>query len=128
MSAAVRSCRTSLVAGGLAAFLAFIPAIDHAAAAARGEVVAFSGGYPAGTIVVRTSERRLYLVLGQGRAIAYPVGVGRAGRQWSGTAFIDGKHIKPAWSPPADIKREQSASCPNVIAAARRTIRWAPRR
>ena len=33
---------------------------------------------------MRTNERRLYLVLGQGRAMVYPVGVGRAGRQWAG--------------------------------------------
>jgi lipoprotein-anchoring transpeptidase ErfK/SrfK len=34
-----------------------------------------------GTIVVRTNERRLYLVIGGGQAIAYPVGVGRTGKQ-----------------------------------------------
>ncbi len=74
-------------------------------AAARGEVVPFRGDVSAGTIVVRTNERRLYYVLGDGRALSYPVGVGRAGRQWAGRAFIDGKHIKPAWAPPADIAR-----------------------
>ena len=47
---------------------------------------------PSGTIVVSTNERRLYLVLGQGRALAYPVGVGRAGRQWAGRSMID-SHI-----------------------------------
>ena len=44
-------------------------------------------------------------MVGHDRAISYPVGVGRAGQQWSGTASITGKYIKPAWSPPADIKR-----------------------
>ncbi len=63
-------------------------------AAASGDVVAFRGDVSPGTIVVRTSERRLYLVLGQGRAMAYPVGVGRAGRQWAGKSFIDSKRIK----------------------------------
>ena len=56
-------------------------------AAARGEVVPFNGEASAGTIVVRTSERRLYLVLGEGRALSYPVGVGRAGRQWAGRSI-----------------------------------------
>jgi lipoprotein-anchoring transpeptidase ErfK/SrfK len=74
-------------------------------AAARGEVVPFRGEASAGTIVVRTSERRLYLVLGEGRALSYPVGVGRAGRQWAGRSIISGKHIKPAWAPPPDIAR-----------------------
>ncbi len=51
-----------------------------------------------------TNERRLYYFTGSGEAIRYPVGVGRAGMQWSGTAFIDGKYIQPAWTPPASIR------------------------
>ena len=74
-------------------------------AAARGEIVPFRGEASAGTIIVRTSERRLYLVIGDGRALSYPVGVGRAGRQWAGRSFIDGKHVKPAWAPPPDIAK-----------------------
>ena len=75
-----------------------------------GELVAFAAGDPPGTIIVRTGERRLYLVLSEGRALQYPVGVGRAGRQWVGTSFIDGKHLRPNWAPPAAIKRAR----PNV--------------
>jgi lipoprotein-anchoring transpeptidase ErfK/SrfK len=78
------------------------------------EVVPFAAEAATGTVIVRTSERRLYLVLGDGRAIRYPVGVGRAGRQWSGDAYIDGKHIRPAWSPPAEVKRDKP-SLPDVI-------------
>ena len=51
---------------------------------AHGDVVTMSGDFQPGTIVVRTSERHLYYVLGRGEAIRYPVGVGRAGKQWSG--------------------------------------------
>jgi lipoprotein-anchoring transpeptidase ErfK/SrfK len=76
-------------------------------AAAR-EMVAFGAVEAAGTIVVRTNERRLYLVLGNGRALRYPVGVGRAGRQWSGHAVIDGKYIRPDWQAPAEIARGSS--------------------
>jgi lipoprotein-anchoring transpeptidase ErfK/SrfK len=83
-------------------------------AQARGDVVAFNGGYSAGTVVVKTNERRLYFVIGEGRAIRYPVGVGKAGMQWAGTARIDGKYVQPAWSPPADIKRE-NPKLPDVI-------------
>ncbi|MFK5151364.1 hypothetical protein ACI4CU_28865, partial [Klebsiella pneumoniae] len=64
------------------------------------EVVAFQNGVPAGTIVVRTNERKLYLVIGEGRALRYTVGVGRAGGQGAGRAFIDGKHVRPDWAPP----------------------------
>jgi lipoprotein-anchoring transpeptidase ErfK/SrfK len=78
------------------------------------EIVQFRGEAP-GTIVVRTSERRLYYVLGDGRAVRYPVGVGRAGKQWTGTAYINGKQLRPAWSPPAEVRRDKP-SLPDVIA------------
>jgi lipoprotein-anchoring transpeptidase ErfK/SrfK len=90
-----------------------IAAFSAAPAEAR-EIVAFSGGVSAGTVVVRTSERRLYYVIGDGRAIRYPVGVGKAGSQWSGVTRIDGKYVQPAWSPPAVVKRDKP-SLPDVI-------------
>ena len=83
-------------------------------ALAHGDMVAVRDSYSPGTIVVKTSERRLYLVLSGGKAIRYPVGVGRAGMQWAGTSSINGKYIKPAWSPPASIKRE-NPRLPDVI-------------
>jgi lipoprotein-anchoring transpeptidase ErfK/SrfK len=52
------------------------------------EIVGFSDAYSSGTVVVKTSERSLYYVLGDGKAVRYPVGVGRRGKQWTGTAFI----------------------------------------
>ena len=76
-----------------------------AARAAAGDVVSFRGGYPGGSIVVLTNQRTLLYVLGNGRAIRYPVGVGRAGMAWHGTAYIDTMRIRPAWSPPPDIRR-----------------------
>jgi lipoprotein-anchoring transpeptidase ErfK/SrfK len=81
--------------------------------AAAGELAKLDGFAP-GTIVVKTKERRLYYTLGEGRALRYPVGVGRIGMQWAGPTTISGKYIKPAWSPPAMIKRENPA-IPNVI-------------
>ena len=78
------------------------------------EMVSFRGDVSAGTIVVRTSERRLYYVLGDGRAIRYPVGVGMASKQWTGTTRIDGKYLRPAWSPPREVKRDKP-SLPDVI-------------
>ena len=98
----------------LATLAAAAFAFATACAQAR-EIVPFGApGYSAGTIVVRTSERRLYLVLGNGQAIRYPVGVGTAGQQWAGTSRIDGKYVQPAWAPPADIKRE-NPRLPDVI-------------
>ncbi len=77
------------------------------------ELVSFSG-YSVGTIVVKTNERRLYYVVGDGRALRYPVGVGRAGMAWAGTTFIDGKYIKPGWSAPESIRRDY-ARLPAVV-------------
>jgi lipoprotein-anchoring transpeptidase ErfK/SrfK len=106
-------CRSVAVAIAAASLFLFILLALTQASAAR-EVVAFNGGVSAGTIVVRTSERRLYLVLGDGRALRYPVGVGRFGRQWAGHSFIDGKHVRPDWAPPPDIRRD-NPSLPSVI-------------
>ena len=63
--------------------------------------------YSSGTIVVETSERKLHLVLAHGETITYPVGVGKAGKSWSGTAYIRGKFVAPPWSPPKAVKREK---------------------
>jgi lipoprotein-anchoring transpeptidase ErfK/SrfK len=84
------------------------------AAEARPEIVGISGEYTPGTIVVKTSERRLYLILDYGHAMRYPVGVGKSGRQWAGTTQIDGKYRNPAWSPPSEVKRDKP-SMPDVI-------------
>jgi lipoprotein-anchoring transpeptidase ErfK/SrfK len=84
-------------------------------AQARPEMVGIHGEYTPGTIVVKTNERRLYLILDSGRAMRYPVGVGRSGKQWAGTTRIDGKYQNPAWSPPAEVKRDKP-NMPNVIA------------
>jgi lipoprotein-anchoring transpeptidase ErfK/SrfK len=83
--------------------------------AQAGAIVGFSGSYSTGTVVVKTNERALYYVLGGGKAVRYTVGVGRAGKQWTGTSMITGKHLKPAWSPPAEVKRDRP-SLPKVIA------------
>jgi lipoprotein-anchoring transpeptidase ErfK/SrfK len=83
------------------------------AAHASANMVAFAG-YAAGTIVVKTNERRLYLVIDNQHALRYPVGVGKAGKQWAGTSHIDGKYVQPAWSPPAEVKRDKPF-LPDVI-------------
>jgi lipoprotein-anchoring transpeptidase ErfK/SrfK len=66
------------------------------------DIVSFSGFAP-GTIVVKTSERRLYFVLDQHRALRFPVGVGRAGKTWTGVARVEGKYVRPAWQAPPEL-------------------------
>jgi lipoprotein-anchoring transpeptidase ErfK/SrfK len=90
-------------------------ALLSTAAEARPELVEMSSlDYSPGTIVVRTGERRLYLILDTGHAMRYPVGVGKSGKQWAGTTRIDGKYRNPAWSPPAEVKRDKP-QLPDVI-------------
>jgi lipoprotein-anchoring transpeptidase ErfK/SrfK len=98
----------ALAATMVAASFAAVPA------QARPDVVAYRGDYSPGTIVVKTNERRLYLVLDSGRAIRYPVGVGKAGKRWAGETRISGKYQHPAWSPPAEVKRD-NPRIPDVI-------------
>jgi lipoprotein-anchoring transpeptidase ErfK/SrfK len=79
------------------------------------ERVPFKAAFAPGTIVVKTSERRLYLVVGRDQALRYPVGVGKQGKQWSGRKAIVAKFLKPAWMPPAEVKRD-NPSIANYIA------------
>jgi len=102
--------RFAVALTAIGAALAFAPA----PALAHGDIVAVKDNHSAGTIVIRTIERRLYLMLGSGQAIRYPIGVGRFGMQWSGTVQIDGKYLQPAWSPPESIKRAEP-KLPDVI-------------
>ncbi len=60
-----------------------------------------------GTIIIDTRRRYLYLVLGNDRAMRYGIGVGRAGFQWSGVAYVGRKAKWPDWYPPKEmIERE----------------------
>ena len=96
--------------------VAFASLVLLAPSLAEARQVVRLSGYSAGTVVVKTRQRRLYYMVSDDTAIEYPVGVGRLGMAWSGTAYIDGKYIKPAWSPPDMIRRE-NPRVPNVIAS-----------
>src|ERR671911_1370325 len=69
--------------------------------------VNFPAQYAPGTIYINTAERRLYLVLGNGQALAYGIGVGRDGFRWSGTHRITAKKEWPSWTPPAQMLRRR---------------------
>jgi lipoprotein-anchoring transpeptidase ErfK/SrfK len=71
------------------------------------EVVEFEGRQAPGTIVVSTSERRLYYVLGGGQAIRYGIGVGRPGFEWAGVKTVTAKQEWPAWTPPAEMLKRR---------------------
>jgi lipoprotein-anchoring transpeptidase ErfK/SrfK len=65
--------------------------------------------YPVGSIIIRTPERALYFVTGNGEAIRYSVGVGKEGMQWSGQNRISRKTEWPSWTPPDEMIRREAA-------------------
>jgi lipoprotein-anchoring transpeptidase ErfK/SrfK len=69
--------------------------------------VSFPGNHRPGTIVIRTSERRLYVVLGNGQALRYGIGVGRDGFGWSGVKTVSAKREWPDWTPPEQMLRRR---------------------
>jgi lipoprotein-anchoring transpeptidase ErfK/SrfK len=65
--------------------------------------VSFASNERPGTVVINTSERRLYYVLGGGQAMRYGIGVGRDGFRWSGVHAVSAKREWPEWTPPSQI-------------------------
>jgi lipoprotein-anchoring transpeptidase ErfK/SrfK len=71
------------------------------------QLVLYRTAEPPGTIVIQTSERYLYLVQGNGRALRYGIGVGREGFQWQGLQKISRKQEWPDWVPPPEMIERQ---------------------
>ena len=71
----------------------------------RRQEVTYDTRHPAGTVVVDTPARRLYYVMGDGRAMRYGVGVGRQGLALKGDAYIGRKAEWPSWTPTANMMR-----------------------
>lgn len=78
----------------------------------RRQEVRYDTPEPAGTIVVDTPARYLYLVTGNGRAIRYGIEVGREGFGWSGSATIARKADWPKWTPPAEMVARDPRTAP----------------
>jgi lipoprotein-anchoring transpeptidase ErfK/SrfK len=112
---------TVCVAGTLAACAAPASAYDfenmvnggrptagyYAASPVPRETVTFAENQRPGTIVISTRERRLYLVLGNGQALRYGIGVGRDGFSWSGVKRVTAKKEWPTWTPPSQMLRRR---------------------
>jgi lipoprotein-anchoring transpeptidase ErfK/SrfK len=86
--------------------------------------VNFESQYSPGTVVVNTAERRLYLVLPNGQALRYGIGVGRDGFRWGGVHRITAKKEWPEWTPPSqmlarrpDLPRHMKGGIENPLGA-----------
>ena len=62
---------------------------------------------PAGTIIIDTANTYLYLVLGNGQAMRYGIGVGREGFTWTGAERVSRMAEWPDWHPPAEMIERQ---------------------
>lgn len=69
------------------------------------QVVDYETNQKPGTIVIETGERRLYLVLEDGKAMKYGIGVGRDGFTWSGAHRVTRKAEWPTWTPPPAMRK-----------------------
>ncbi len=70
-------------------------------------VVSYEAGEKPGTIIIDTGKRYLYLVLGDGKAVRYGIGVGREGFAWKGEQRISRKSEWPDWRPPKEMRERQ---------------------
>ena len=80
------------------------------------KTISFKENHPVGTIIVDTSDRRLYHVTAKGKALAYGIGVGREGFTWQGKNTVTRKAEWPGWTPPASmrarVKRQEGRVLP----------------
>ncbi len=89
------------------------PGVDHTARDAdlppelRRTPVSYRSDYPAGTIIVNTNDRFLYLIQSPTVALRYGIGVGRDGFQWGGIHKITRKAEWPDWTPPPEMIERQ---------------------
>lgn len=104
------SLSRSLIVGAVAA-LGLMAAAQEASAR---DTVSFSPNVEPGTIVISASQRKLFFVISPGVAIRYPVAVPKRGKEWSGYAEIDGKYLRPDWTPPA-VVRADHPELPSLI-------------
>ncbi|KQT85930.1 L,D-transpeptidase [Aurantimonas sp. Leaf443] len=79
------------------------------AAGSRSEVSFATAANEPGTIVIKTGERRLYLVTGPGKALRYEIAVGKPSEQWFGRSWVSKKRLAPVWIPTPSMRESNPA-------------------
>ncbi|MFD2238890.1 L,D-transpeptidase [Aureimonas populi] len=69
----------------------------------RQRVVYDGRGFEPGTVVVDTNDHFLYVIEPRGTAMRYGIGIGKAGFEWSGEAYVRDKQHWPKWFPPKEM-------------------------
>ena len=122
MSAAQLSAGVVILAGGVtlspvvqtARSAEALPAIPRTHGPSTREEISLQSGEKPGTIIVTTDARTLDLLLGNGRAFRYRIGVGREGFGWAGVMRIGLKAEWPFWRPPSEM-RTRDPTLPEVV-------------
>ncbi len=96
------------VVAGLAAIALF------AGQAQASMMVNFSSDYEPGSIVIKTSKKKLYYVTGNGKALEYSIAVGRKSEQWFGEIWVSRKATNPVWIPTPSM-RAKNPSLPKKV-------------
>ncbi len=73
----------------------------------RRQLVSYETNQSAGTVVVDTRSKFLYLFLGNGKAMRYGIGTARSGFEWKGTHKVTAKREWPGWTPPPEMRKRQ---------------------
>jgi lipoprotein-anchoring transpeptidase ErfK/SrfK len=71
------------------------------------QLVDYRGSEPAGTIIIDTTNKFLFLTLGGGKSLRYGIGVGRDGFTWAGSERVSRMAEWPDWHPPAEMIERQ---------------------
>ena len=85
--------------------LAPIPGEEILAPNLRRTPVSYRTQYPPGSIIIDTSEKYLYFILGDGAALRYGIAVGREGKQWEGSMKVTKKREWPDWRPTRSMRQ-----------------------
>ena len=107
-----------------AAFALLAVALVANPARADREFVAFDKAYPKGAIVIVNKERRLYYVLGQGRALRYPIAIGRPDEMWTGRQVVMSKKENPTWTDPEDSENVEEPGPNNPLGVRALYLGW----
>ena len=82
------------------------------------QIVNYSSNKAPGSIIIDTNDKFLYLVMRDGEARRYGVGVGKPGFEWAGTHKVTRKAEWPTWRPPAEMiarEKKKGRNLPSVM-------------
>ncbi|HET7410096.1 MAG TPA: L,D-transpeptidase [Paracoccaceae bacterium] len=111
----MRNTRVLAALAALILGLATPPAIAATGPSPERAEIAFESEYDPGTIVIRTGERKLYLVTGRDSALEYDIAVGKPSEQWFGRSWVSKKREHPTWTPTPSM-RERNPRLPQSVA------------